>query len=304
MEKIHYVNCPLCNSPKINFALTVKDYTVSGEEFDIMECNNCSGRFTQDAPSLSLIGKYYQSSTYISHTDTRQGIVNKLYHQVRKITLRKKKNLVQQVTSLQRGKLLDVGAGTGLFVHQMIQAGWEVKGLEPDAGARKVAKKLGVELYDPSTLFSSDHASYDAITLWHVLEHVHDLNSYLEHFRKLLKTGGRLIIAVPNYTSADATYYKKYWAAYDVPRHLYHFSPDSMRILFGKHGFTLESIYPQWFDSFYVSLLSEKYKTGKTNLFKGAWVGLRSNLTAWANKKLCSSLIYIAKTSVEYKDEG
>ena len=295
MEKVHYVSCPLCNSPKINFALTVKDYTVSGEEFDIMECSNCSGRFTQDVPSLDLIGKYYQSSAYISHTDTRQGIVNKLYHQVRKITLGKKKSLVQQVTSLQSGKLLDVGAGTGLFVHQMMQAGWEVKGLEPDAGAREVAKKLGVELSEPSNLFSLDHASYDSITLWHVLEHVHDLHSYLEQFRKLLKTEGRLIIAVPNYTSSDAAYYQKYWAAYDVPRHLYHFSPDAMRILLAKHGFKLDKIFPQWFDSFYVSLLSEQYKTGKNKLITGAWMGFKSNINAWVNRKKCSSLIYVAR---------
>jgi 2-polyprenyl-3-methyl-5-hydroxy-6-metoxy-1,4-benzoquinol methylase len=294
MEKIHYASCPLCGSANIYPCLTAKDHTVSRESFEIMHCGNCSGRFTQDVPAVSAIGKYYQSSAYISHTDTREGIINKLYHQVRKITLNKKKKLVQQVTSLKKGRLLDVGAGTGLFVQTMRKAEWEVIGLEPDEGARQLAAGLNIKLDDPATLFSLSSASFDVITLWHVLEHVHDLHRYLDQCRKLLAPTGKIIIAVPNYTSGDASHYGANWAAYDVPRHLYHFSPQAMQLLLKKHDFKIEGAFPQWFDSFYVSLLSEQYKTGKTKLLKGAWEGMVSNFKTIGNKERCSSVIYVA----------
>ena len=285
--------CPLCGSANIDHCLTVKDHTVSRESFDIMHCSNCSGRFTQDVPSPAYIGKYYQSADYISHTDTREGIVNKLYHQVRKITLNQKKRLVEQVTARKKGKLLDVGAGTGLFVQTMRKAEWQVIGLEPDAGARKLAANMNINLDDPATLFTLPDASFDAITLWHVLEHVHELHQYLDQCRKLLAASGKLIVAVPNYTSADARHYGSNWAAYDVPRHLYHFSPAAMQMLMNKHDFRLVKTYPQWFDSFYVSLLSEQYKTGKSKLLKGAWEGMVSNFKAVGNKERCSSVIYV-----------
>jgi len=294
MEIIHYSACPVCNSTDISLALSAKDYTVSGETFAIYECGKCGARFTQDIPNPANIGKYYASSSYISHTDTSEGMVNKLYHRVRKITLDQKGKLVLRATGLQKGKLLDVGAGTGLFVLQMKERGWDTIGLEPDEGARKVAISKGVDLKESSDLFSLQTASFNAITLWHVLEHVHDLHNYLEQFRKLLTPSGKLIIAVPNYTSADAKYYGEYWAAYDVPRHLYHFSPSSMNALLNNHHFTLEKIHPQWFDSFYVSLLSEKYKTGKDKFVAGAWHGAMSNVKAIGSKEKCSSLIYVA----------
>lgn len=294
METIHYSSCPLCDSSQISSCLKAKDYTVSGEVFDIWECGNCTGRFTQDIPAASAIGKYYQATSYISHTDTREGVVNKLYHQVRKITLNTKKNLVQKVTSLKTGRLLDIGAGTGLFARTMQDAGWQVKALEPDEGARKIAAKANVQLEEPTALFNIPAQSFDAVTMWHVLEHVHELHRYVDQCHQLLDTKGKLIIAVPNYTSADALHYGSHWAAYDVPRHLYHFSPAAMQFLFSKHGFQIEKISPQWFDSFYVSLLSEQYKTGKTELFKGAWQGSISNLRALGNRKRCSSLVYVA----------
>jgi len=294
METIHYSACPLCGSGQISSTMKAKDHTVSGEVFEIWECGDCTARFTQDIPLASSIGKYYQATSYISHTDTREGIVNKIYHQVRKITLNTKKNLVQKVTSLKTGKLLDIGAGTGLFAKTMQDAGWQVKGLEPDEGARYIAAKANMQLQQPSALFDMAVQSFDAITMWHVLAHVHELHRYLDRCNQLLVGNGKLIIAVPNYTSADAQHYGTYWAAYDVPRHLYHFNPVSMQLLLTRHGFKIEKISPQWFDSFYVSLLSEQYKTGKTKLFKGAWNGLMSNVRALGNRKMCSSLVYVA----------
>ncbi|MGB8193066.1 MAG: class I SAM-dependent methyltransferase [Chitinophagaceae bacterium] len=291
---IHHTSCPLCDSADIRVALTARDHTVSKEEFEIWECGNCTARFTQSIPESDSIGVYYKSENYISHSNTNQGLVNKLYHRVRRITLEQKRKLVQKVTGLQNGNLLDVGAGTGLFVDAMRKAGWKVTGLEPDEAARSRAREMKILLNDAKDLFQLSAGSFDAITLWHVLEHVHDLHGYLEQMKLLLQQDGKLIIAVPNYTSADASAYGQYWAAYDVPRHLYHFSPASMKSLLKQHGFQMHSIHPQWFDSFYVSMLSEQYKTGKSNLIAGAWNGLRSNLNALASSDKCSSLIYVA----------
>ena len=194
----------------------------------------------------------------------------------------------------KNGSLLEVGAGTGAFAHTMKTAGWEVTGLEPDPTARSNAKnKYGLELLSPELLFQLETARFDVISLWHVLEHVHELQTYWDQFHRLLKPGGCLIIAVPNYTSYDATHYKEYWAAYDVPRHLYHFSPKGMNKLGQSKGFVLENSQPMWFDSFYVSMLSEQYKNGSANLFGAVWTGALSNLKALLNRKKGSSLIYI-----------
>ena len=292
---IEYKSCPNCGSGDISYILSAKDNTVSGEEFEIWECKNCSIRFTQNIPEQENIARYYQSEKYISHSDTNEGLVNKLYHLVRKRTLLKKRNLVEHSTKKKHGSILDLGAGTGAFLNTMQLAGWDSVGLEPDTTARKKAGELyGLNLKESNELFSLASDNFDAISLWHVLEHVHQLHEYVIKFRELLKKDGKLFIAVPNFTSKDAATYKKYWAAYDVPRHLYHFSPKSMEILLNTHGFILEKIQPMWYDSVYVSMLSEKYKTGKANNVNALINGVASNLNAFFDNSKCSSLIYIA----------
>lgn len=291
---IHYAYCPACQSPSVYPVLSAKDHTVSQELFEVFHCGDCTLRFTQDVPSLQDIGPYYQSAEYVSHSDTQKGLINQLYHRVRNHTLQTKRRLLQRVTGKQTGNLLDVGAGTGAFAHTMQQAGWKVTGLEPDTTARNNAEqKHGLKLLVPDEVYQLPAARFDAITLWHVLEHVHDLQGYLERFFTMLKPGGKLIIAVPNYTSYDAVAYGSYWAAYDVPRHLYHFSPASMEKLGTAKGFAFEGVEPMWFDSFYVSMLSEKYRNGKGNMIGALWNGLLSNLKALGNKRKCSSVIYI-----------
>jgi 2-polyprenyl-3-methyl-5-hydroxy-6-metoxy-1,4-benzoquinol methylase len=297
-NRVHYSHCPVCNSTAINPLLTVKDHTVSGEEFVVWQCSQCQLRFTQDAPDANAIGAYYQSEDYISHTNTNKGLVNQLYQRVRKHTLEQKAALIKTVTGKDKGTLLDVGCGIGAFVHTMQIKGWQATGLEPDAGTRKLSKELfDLNLQDANELFNLAPSSYDAITLWHVLEHVHDLHAYIAQLKTLLKPGGRLLIAVPNYQSVDAGIYGLYWAAYDVPRHLYHFAPSSIKSLMQQHGLEVIDQRPMWFDSFYISMLSTKYRYGKTKLIGSFISGLRSNLTALANKERCSSLIYIIKTA-------
>jgi 2-polyprenyl-3-methyl-5-hydroxy-6-metoxy-1,4-benzoquinol methylase len=293
---IHYSACPACNSNNLSASLKAIDYTVSKEQYTMYTCINCSLRFTQDIPTIEEIGKYYQSDAYVSHSDTKKGLINTIYHWVRKYTLRQKQAFIRRSTGLQKGNLLDIGAGTGAFAHTMQQAGWAVKGLEPDATARAQAKKnydLSLDL--PQQLYAFESESFDAITMWHVLEHVHDLKGYWEKFSQILTSKGRLIIAVPNYTSYDAKHYGEIWAAYDVPRHLYHFSPNSMEQLGKRYGFELVAIKPMWFDAVYVSMLSEQYKNGKGNLLAALWHGSYSNLITLFNKRKCSSLIYVFK---------
>lgn len=223
---VTYAECPGCKSQSIAKALVCKDYTVTGDLFEIWECSRCTLRFTQHVPDAASIGAWYQSADYVSHSDTKKGIVNRLYHIVRSYTLGSKRKLVEKVTGKTTGTLLDVGAGTGAFAHTMQSGGWEVTGLEPDTTARGNAlKNYGLTLNTLEHLAFMPVNTLDVITLWHVLEHVHDLNGYLDTFLRILKPGGKLVIAVPNYTSKDAEIYNRYWAAYDVPRHLYHFPP-------------------------------------------------------------------------------
>ena len=291
---IIYSACPCCNSDNIHKALSAKDHTVSGEVFEIWHCDACTARFTQNVPDKYVIDKYYKSEDYISHSDTKKGLINSLYHYVRKRTLKGKKNLVEKFTNRSTGNILDIGAGTGAFLHTMGQAGWNVTGLEPDEIARENAKQLyGLSLQQPEQLFNLPLQSFDAITLWHVLEHVHDLHEYMGELKRLLKPTGCIFIAVPNYTCYDEKVYKEFWAAYDVPRHLYHFSPASITQLLLKHGLQLKDIKPMWYDSFYVSMLSEKYKTGKNIFLVAAWNGWVSNWKALSDKEKCSSLIYV-----------
>jgi 2-polyprenyl-3-methyl-5-hydroxy-6-metoxy-1,4-benzoquinol methylase len=295
-DVITYQQCPVCKSSKLGFGLSAIDHTVTKELFEIWECMDCTARFTQNVPSASVIGRYYKSQDYISHSDTKKGIINKLYHWVRSYTLLSKKRLVRKLTRLKTGTLLDVGAGTGAFAATMQKGGWRVTGLEPDETARKNAKlQYQLDLSAPAELYLQPAEQFDAITMWHVLEHVHDLHGYLDTFCKILKPQGTLIIAVPNYTSFDADTYAECWAAYDVPRHLYHFSPHSMDILTEQHGMQVVAHKPMWFDSFYVSMLSEQYKNGYNNILAAFWNGWLSNWEAFSDISKCSSVIYVIR---------
>jgi SAM-dependent methyltransferase len=288
--------CPVCHSDQTHFALRVKDHSVSGEFFDVLQCERCSLRFTKDPPEGEKMSRYYQSEDYISHSNTREGLVNRLYHIVRNRTLASKFHLLERTTQLQKAHHLDIGAGTGAFVQYMNARGWKSVGVEPDEAARKQAiLHHNTRLLPGEELDFFPPESFDAITLWHVLEHVHDLYPYLEQIKKMLNPRGWVFIAVPNYTSYDARKYGSNWAAYDVPRHLYHFSPSSVRWLLNDAGFQLMDEVPMWWDSFYISLLSEKYAGHSAAMAKGFLTGLRSNWKSLSDKEGCSSLIYLAK---------
>ena len=288
-------NCLVCGSTHFDPFLLCKDYTVSQEKFSIVSCKNCGFKFTNPRPDNSVLGNYYKAESYVSHTNSKKGIVNKLYHAVRSYTLKSKVQLIEEFVS--RGTILDYGCGTGMFLSAIKNSGWETYGIEPDDDARKIATESGANVFSDKIKLepSIKDKSFNAITLWHVLEHVTDMHETLTFFKTKINKGGVLIIAVPNHISYDANYYKEHWAAYDVPRHLHHFELKSMKDLVEKAGFILQETKPMKFDSFYVSMLSEKYKTGSVNLFKAFWIGLQSNLKA-KNSSEYSSTIYIFKT--------
>ena len=291
------MNCPVCNHSNVQIAIESQDFSLTQTAFTVLHCVHCSLRFTSPAPNQDEIGQYYKFNDYISHTDTKEGWMNQLYHFVRSKTLADKTNWVQSLFTGHKGHLLDIGAGTGAFAHAMQQKAWKVTGLEPDAVTRDKAFEIHqLHLQSTDAIFDLPEHEFEVITMWHVLEHVHALKPYLNQCFKSLKYNGRLIIAVPNYTSFDARFYKKYWAAYDLPRHLYHFSPKSMSILLNEIGFEIVAIKPMWYDSFYVSLLSEKYKqSGKLGILIAGIIGLLSNLFALKDPSKASSVIYEVK---------
>ena len=283
-------NCPVCKGTDFAPFLTCKDYTVSQESFNIVSCKACNFKFTNPRPSDSEIGKYYKSEDYVSHSDTKKGLINRLYHAVRSRTLKQKLGLISSYVS--RGTILDYGCGTGMFLKTCADAGWKSFGFEPDPDAKKLAEGKGLSVATSKDALAGN--KYDIISLWHVLEHVTDLDQTLQFFSKNISDKGRLIIAVPNYTSADAKHYKEFWAGYDVPRHIYHFEINTLKKLLGNYGFSLEETRPMKFDSYYVSMLSEKYKTGSMNYFTAFLNGLKSNAAA-KEPSLYSSVIYIFK---------
>ena len=274
--------------------LKVKDHSVSGEEFQLIFNEDTEMLETFPAPNKDQLSKYYKSEDYISHTDSKRNLFERVYHIIRSRALKKKLRLINSFGNESK-QLLDVGCGTGDFLKIALTDGWTVTGIEPNEQARKIANvKTNQNVFEINHLDNLKEHSFDVITLWHVLEHLPKLDTHIQLFRKLLKPNGLLIIAVPNYKSYDATHYKEFWAAYDVPRHLWHFSRKSINKLFQKKNFTLIKITPLIFDAYYVSLLSEKYKTGYMNPFKAFWVGLKSNYRARHNNDY-SSLIYVLK---------
>lgn len=273
--------------------LTVKDYTVSGETFGLYRDEKMDMLITFPKPNETDLHKYYESDDYISHTDGKNSLFEKLYQYIKKIALKNKINLLNELHP-SKGKLLDIGAGTGDFLAYAKIDGWDITGIEPSEKAKAIARKKDVNFAE-STEVLKEH-SFDVITMWHVLEHVPNLEKQIKELKRLLKSDGTIIIAVPNFRSFDAKYYRRFWAGFDVPRHLWHFSKKAIKQLFLKEKMKVEKMVPMKFDAFYVSLLSEKYKTGSMNFLKAFYIGLKSNYKA-KKRFQYSSLIYVIKNA-------
>jgi|TARA_B110000902_G_scaffold141423_1_gene163319 SAM-dependent methyltransferase len=279
-----------------NKHITLKDYSVSGQTFELLTDPSLGLLYTHPKPGDEQLKAYYPQEGYISHSNQLKSFFDFLYHAVRYFSLRKKVRFIKPFKS-KAGALLDVGAGTGSFIRAAKRSGWDVKGIEPDSVARGIANtKNANTVFSLKTLSSLKTASYDVITLWHVLEHLPNLQEDLKTFKRLLKPNGRIIVAVPNFNSFDAIYFKGFWAAYDVPRHLWHFSQDSIPKVFSEVQMTLESTHPMRMDAYYVSMLSNKHKTGSIRFLSSLKIGCRSNLQASKTGEY-SSLIYVLKNT-------
>jgi predicted SAM-dependent methyltransferase len=284
-------NCPLCGSKTFSQILKCVDFTVSKLEFRLQQCDNCTFVITSPRPIKGEIGQYYESEEYVSHSDTKKGFINSVYQLVKTHTIKSKVRMVQQLGT--SNKILDIGCGTGSFLGACKKQGWVVNGVEPNNTARQ--NSIINYNFEPKSDFRKEEyekEGFGIITMWHVLEHIHDLEEYLTGIAELLEEQGKLIVALPNLNSYDSKYYKEYWAAYDVPRHLWHFTPLTIKKLCTQYGLELYTTKPMWFDSFYVSMLSEKNKSGG-NIVKAFLIGLISNINAIFKKGVCSSQIYV-----------
>jgi 2-polyprenyl-3-methyl-5-hydroxy-6-metoxy-1,4-benzoquinol methylase len=291
LEKID--NCPICGNNTFEYLLLCKDHMVSQETFTIQKCSACQLLFTNPRPDKHQIGSYYKSDLYISHTDKSNSVTNSIYKLARKFTLKQKLKLINRLSADK--SILDFGCGTGDFLTTCKNDQWNINGFEPDEDARSIAEsKTKITIYNKIDNLKK-LSEISIVTLWHVLEHIHDLNETLDTLVNLMRKKGKIVIAVPNYNSFDAKIYQEYWAAYDVPRHLYHFSKATISKLLNYHSLKITEILPMKLDSFYVSLLSEKYKNGQGNIVKSIINGCKSNIYANKNQDNYSSLIYIAE---------
>ena len=322
MPTITLTRCPACGNPDIQEAFHAIDHFSSGESFPLFDCPHCSLRFTNGFPPEEAIGRYYDSPDYISHSDTDEGWVNKLYHLARRYMLKRKLRMVRKhmpptekqpsagnPTGSTRGdnlpvrrgespRLLDMGCGTGYFLNAAKEEGYAVTGIEKDAKAREYAvHRFGLPVMGEESFWNLTSESFEAVTLWHVLEHLEKLEQSIAKVREVLVKGGVAVIAVPNYCSFDAAFYKAYWAAYDVPRHLWHFSPPALEQLLKKQGLTVVQKRPMPFDAFYISLLSERYKKSRllTRYSRAFLIGLSGFIAALFRPEKASSIVYIAR---------
>jgi 2-polyprenyl-3-methyl-5-hydroxy-6-metoxy-1,4-benzoquinol methylase len=286
--------CPICDKTETKRYLSTKDFFLTQEKFDIVQCTNCNFLFTDPIPKIEHLYRYYDSPEYTSHGLKKPSLTGRIYQIIRKINIKNKYNLINKHQN--DGHILDVGCGTGELLKYFKNKGWSATGIEPADVARDYAiEKHGLDVYAEAKLLEFNNDTFDVISMWHVLEHVYHLNDRLEQLKRVLKTNGYLVIAVPNIESYDAAYYGQYWAGLDVPRHLYHFSKQTLSRLISNHKFEIISMYPMIFDAYYVSLLSEKFKSKGIGVYTRAFLrGIKSNRLASRTENY-SSMIFVVK---------
>ncbi len=286
--------CPLCEDEKLKREHDCIDFSTSKESFSIVSCETCGFLLTNPVPKKNEINKYYLSENYISHSNSNKGLFNFLYQTIRKYTTYKKTKIINKL--VKKGSVLDIGCGTGEFLNSCRKFGYKITGIEPSSTAReKALKNHKINISNKTNLSQFKKGEFDCITMWHSLEHVYELQNTLKEIQRILSDDGILIIAVPNHKSWDASYYKEFWAAWDVPIHLWHFSKKTIMNLLNNYGFKLANSRPMLFDSYYVSILSEEYKNGKKNFLKGFLIGTISNIAGATTNRGYSSEIYIFK---------
>ena len=292
-EKEKILFCGICKGSAIKKHIKGKDHNATEEIFSVVECKNCGYRFTSPRPKEKFIGKYYKSKNYISHNSTKKGLINKIYHIVRKYQFYKKNKLIEKHSKTGGKKILDIGCGTGDFLNYMQIKKWEISGIEKDEGARKIATEKNNISINRDMLNLKEKNKYDVITMWHVLEHIYDAQTYIEKICKIIKKEGVIVIAVPNSNSYDAIKYKENWVAYDLPIHVSHFRKNDIQNIANKNNLKLKHIEPMFFDAYYISILSSR-KKGES-VVKGIWNGFKSNIKAKKEKEYSSLMYFLYK---------
>ena len=271
-----------------------KDYYATQEMFTLMQCSSCQFIFTQDHPKEDDMGRYYDTPDYVSHSDTKKGMVNSIYHWARSFMLHQKYTMLRRESMVKKGSIMDIGCGTGYFLETMQKKGWQTQGVEVNTHAREAASKRLSQTV-ASSLHAIENQRFDIISLWHVMEHLHDLPYTFGRLQELLNDEGLLVVALPNAAAHDAAHYQNDWGAYDPPRHVWHFTADTFSQIAQQHGFRIEKIAPMPLDAFYVSMLSEKYQQHQMPFFKGMWQGVKAFGASWGNPKKSSSIIYLLR---------
>lgn len=290
---IEIIKCPVCSAEKFSAFVYTKDYFFTNEEFSLSKCDSCDFVFTNPVPSSKEIGKYYETENYLSHDSSNKGLIGSIYNKVRDINLNNKYKIVSKYKTA--GNILDIGCGTGELLNYFKTKKWNAKGIEPNEDARTFAKNnYGIDVYDEPELKNLNNTGFDVISMWHVLEHVYDLNDRMDTIQKLLKDDGVGIIALPMVDSPDSVKFGKYWAGLDVPRHLHHFSSNTFELLANNHKFNIIGKFPMKFDSLYVSWLSHKAMKNSLSFAKGVVDGLISNSRANKTSNY-SSMIFVIK---------
>jgi 2-polyprenyl-3-methyl-5-hydroxy-6-metoxy-1,4-benzoquinol methylase len=286
--------CLVCGSTDIAFLFTAADHLVSGKSFALEKCNACGFTFTADPPEEKDISEYYISEDYISHSDKKRSLTDHIYHLARHLMLRKKFNLVRKVSGKATGTLLDIGSGTGYFADFMQRKGWNVSGIEISERARQYSiSRFGLTTVSPSEISGIKDGSVDCVTLWHVLEHLYDPAWWMEEIKRILKDDGQCILALPNIESADAGWFGNEWAALDVPRHLWHFSPETLTRFIQQHGCICKKTISMPLDVFYISTLSYRNRGCRLPLLRGTAISVFLTLRTNLSKNRASSLIYV-----------
>lgn len=286
--------CPACRATKTTDLFRAKDHLVSGREFLIRKCTECGMGWTADPPPEEEAGGYYASAGYISHTDSKQSLADRLYHIAREFMLKRKGKLVNSAVGKNEGIIIDIGSGTGYFAAFMHRRGWQVTGVEISDQARNYSvERFGINAIGPQQVRDIPSAYADCITFWHVLEHLYDPAGWLGEARRIMKNEGRCIVALPNFASADAEWFGERWAALDVPRHLWHFTPDSFRRFAEKEGFACDRISALPLDLFYISSLSYRNTGNRLPLARGVLTGFIIALRSLSRRESASSLVYV-----------
>ena len=287
MENTH---CIICSSKYASSFISLNDrLSNSSKKYNLLKCI-CGFIYLNPRPDIGEINHYYKLDNYDPHKESFNSFWNTAYHYVQKVTLNWKYRIITKY--IKKGSLLDIGGGKGEFAQFINKKGWDVTFQDnmTDLNRRENNSFFVRELSNVNST-----KRFDVITLWHSLEHIHNIKYLFDSINNMLKDSGILIIAVPNMNAPERKFYKYTWAPYDAPRHLYHFNLDSLNKLCQNKGYYIMSKYSLYQDIPYNVILSTS-RYSFFQLIKTILVICYTFLyTLCAGPKYSSSLLIVCK---------